>query len=485
MSVHNVPTPLDGAPTPTLEAEVPSSDLLQQLTKSMHSAIASAMSAVNANISRSVSLALATPRQEETTVISVPPSVPHASAQVPSLLRPGKSSRKRRHCLDILTRPVALSTEGDGDSHSKTSVPPEEKHVAVIRPPAHGDYINSRASHVSKRVKPNSFVELSEDDSDMTSDHQGTDWSEDDESLEEEAGPSSAPAPQAEPSGTPVDSLGVPFFNPDDITHPRSGEWTPSPQVSKYIETWLRRSLDRANRSKLRAECPRPSIGNSVAKTPDLDPILVRYLLKSGKNPKKGIDKSFKGVQDKLLDILGPLTKILDMSEQAVASDAPVNAEILRGWALRAICLLGNANTAMSAERRRSILMRLDPQLTHLASDEPGPSAEGLLFGESFIKNINKFVGLFSSLDKAQSSLKKSSQGKVFNKAGRGRGRPSSRGSYYRPYHRGTVHFTPDRQHYTPAPPMQPATPFFPTRGRPWRTRGSTRGFPRTRGTGY
>ncbi|XP_056384124.1 uncharacterized protein LOC130277475 [Hyla sarda] len=443
------------------------------------------MSAVNANISRSVSLALAQPRQEESAMAADPLSTSHAPSQAPSLLRPGKSGRKRRHCTDILIHPAGLPADVDGVKH-KTSVPPEDNNASRARPPAHGDYVSGRASRSSKRVKPNSFVDESEDESDVMSEHLDTDVSEEDKDFDEEAGPSSAPVSKTEPpSGGPVDSLGVPFFSPDDITHPRSGEWTPSPQVSNYIETWLRKSMDRANRSKLRAECPRPSIGNNVAMMPELDPILVKYLLKLGKNPRKGIDKSFKGVQDKLLDVLGPLTKILDLSEQAVASGAPVNAEVLRGWALRAVCMLGNANTAMLAECRRSILMRLDPQLTHLASDEPGPSADGLLFGESFIKNINIFVGLFSSLDKAQSSLKKSSHGKVFNKAGRGRGRPSSRGSYYRPYNRGTVHFVPDRQQYAPAPPTQPVTPFFPTRARPWRARGSARGYPRSRGAGY
>ncbi|XP_056429491.1 uncharacterized protein LOC130368972 [Hyla sarda] len=187
-------------------------------------------------------------------------------------------------------------------------------------------------------------------------------------------------------------------------------------------------------------------------------------------------------VQDKLLDILGPLTKILNLAEHAVATGGSVDAGVLRNWALRATCLLGNANSAMSAERRRSIVMRRDPQLTHLATEELGPSAEGLLFGDSLIKNINKFVGLFSSLDKAQSSLKKST--KVFGRAGRGKGQPSGRGAFVRPYVRPTVQYVQDRHQPQSVPASVVSNPFYPTRGRPWRARGSSRGFSRGRGTG-
>ncbi|KAJ1093717.1 hypothetical protein NDU88_006809 [Pleurodeles waltl] len=52
-------------------------------------------------------------------------------------------------------------------------------------------------------------------------------------------------------------------------------------------------------------EAPTPK----VTKTPELDPTLVTFLKKSAKDPKKGIDRAWRGCQDKLLDISGPLTK--------------------------------------------------------------------------------------------------------------------------------------------------------------------------------
>ncbi|XP_040204919.1 uncharacterized protein LOC120936540 [Rana temporaria] len=314
---------------------------------------------------------------------------------------------------------------------------------------------------------------------------EGSDESEPD-SYEDDAGETAltTAANPATQGDILLDSLGEPFFDPNAISHPRSGEWTPLPEVNQYIELWARKSLDRVSRNKLRAECPRPLIPNKVVATPEIDPILTKYLMKSGKFQRKGVERSFRSIQDRVLDMMGPLTKILNLSEQAAASGQPVDLQQLRGWAQRAICLAGTANTACSIERRRSILMRLDPQLAHLAESEPGPSADGMLFGDSLLKDVNKFVGLFTSLDKAQNSLRKAGTPKVFNRAGRNRGRSAGRAPSYRPQNRAPVQYQyPQAQSYA-APVAQPA-PFFPPRGRPWRGRGG-RGYPRSRPpTGY
>ncbi|KAJ1128513.1 hypothetical protein NDU88_006891 [Pleurodeles waltl] len=88
-------------------------------------------------------------------------------------------------------------------------------------------------------------------------------------------------------------------------------------------------------------------------------------------------------------------------------SDTPLDPEVVLQWAQRAICLLGNANCAISTERRRSYLIRLDPKLAELANNEAGSSANGMLFGDKFISNLSKYVATFTALDKAQSNIKK------------------------------------------------------------------------------
>ncbi|KAM4723098.1 uncharacterized protein WCC33_009318 [Rhinophrynus dorsalis] len=268
--------------------------------------------------------------------------------------------------------------------------------------------------------------------------------------------------------------MGKPLFDPEGIKHPRSAEWTTLPHISQYLENWVRKPMNRATRNKLRAECPRPVIANKVCETPELDTRMVQFITKSGKDPRKGLDRALKSCQDKLLDTLGPLTKIFEISEKALQTNTPIDINFLRGWIQRAICMIGNTNSAIASERRRAILLRIDPKLADMANSEPGPSANGLLFGDSFIKEIGKFVSTFTALDKAQTSLKKVFSPKVFTRAGRGRGRSLGRTQYAQQKFQ-----TPPQYLHRGQFPQDTGTqnPFFPSRGRAWRSRSYRRSF--------
>ncbi|XP_069094160.1 uncharacterized protein [Pleurodeles waltl] len=217
------------------------------------------------------------------------------------------------------------------------------------------------------------------------------------------------------------------MFHPEELYHPRSSEWHPDKRVADYVASKIRQPLEKEVRARLRAECPRPTLPDRVAATPDLDPKLCTFFGKYVKDPKKGIDRSWRGCQDKLLDVLGPLTQIIQLAEWAKRSNSPLPTDIMAGWAQRAVCLLGNANCALCAERRRSLLIKIDPKLGELSNSEAGAVAQGNLFGDPFLKELSKFVATFSALDKAQSSIKKIFPGKVFGGAGRGRGCSSGR----------------------------------------------------------
>lgn len=197
-------------------------------------------------------------------------------------------------------------------------------------------------------------------------------------------------------------------FEPADIIHANSTAWLPSQEVADYVQSHLRRPYDKDVRARLRSECPRPDLTAKVADTSEVDPTMLTYLRKYSRDPKKGIDQAWRSCQDKLLDLSGPLTKILEMGYRAKESKASIDPDELICWAQRAICQLGNANCAISNERRCSILLKLDPKLAELATSEAGPMAQGLLFGQPFLKELTKFVSAFSGLDKAQESLKKS-----------------------------------------------------------------------------
>ncbi|KAM4706231.1 uncharacterized protein WCC33_010951 [Rhinophrynus dorsalis] len=179
-------------------------------------------------------------------------------------------------------------------------------------------------------------------------------------------------------------------------------------------------------------------------------------MTRSGRDPRKGIEKGLKASQDKLLDILGPLAKILVFADQALEHGDSLDANAIREWAQRSICLLGNANAAISAERRKAALLRIDPKLAELGSKELGPSANGLLFGDQFIAELKRHVNLFTTLNKAQSSMRQvfrptSTRG-VFGRAGRQRGRATSR------FWTSGPRFTPSSPGFFPSTPYRATT---------------------------
>ncbi|XP_078518429.1 uncharacterized protein LOC144783208 [Lissotriton helveticus] len=225
------------------------------------------------------------------------------------------------------------------------------------------------------------------------------------------------------------ESVSSDMFDPEYIFCPRSVDWVPDKKVADYVALKIRQPLNQEVRSCLRSECPRPSLPNRVTATPEINPKLCTFFAKYMKDPKKGIDRSWRACQDKLLDVVGPLTKIIELAERSRESGQPLPTDDIAGWAQRAMCLLGNANCALSAELRRSLLLKIDPKLGELSSSEAGPVAQGSLFGDPFVKELGKFVATFSAMGKAQASMKKIFPKKVFGGAGRGRGRSSGRQS--------------------------------------------------------
>ncbi|XP_069486881.1 uncharacterized protein [Ambystoma mexicanum] len=280
------------------------------------------------------------------------------------------------------------------------------------------------------------------------------------------------------PQGGPLlDGSGVPFFDPALIQHPRSAEWQPSEEVSSFLQFWIRRPMAKEDRNKLRAECPRPLLADKVALAPEIDQSMAAFLSQKGKDPKKGVDKAWRSCQDRLLDILGPVTQIFEMAEEAASSNTPIDVDALRGWIQRTVCLLGNANASICRERRKSLLMRLDSKLADMSEREGGPAAQGNLFGDSFLKDLSAYVHTFTALDKAQVNIKKVFAPKVFNKAGRGRARSSGRFSQgsSRPRQfapRGAYHTSSARGAHNQ---------FYPQQNSSWRGRAG-RGAGRSRG---
>ncbi|KAM4747505.1 uncharacterized protein WCC33_005072 [Rhinophrynus dorsalis] len=379
----------------------------------------------------------------------------------------GKCLRKRRHISD--TDPKGLGT-GDIAIYN----PDESLHVSGIEQCGSGPHTGSSPPEDTngrkrnlRRSKPNSYRSDSGDSSDddwapSYADDRDSDGSPPVKVRSQPAVESTSLSVSATP--TLVDAEGAPLFDPEGLKHPRSSEWKPRPHIAQFLEAWVRKSITKSIRSKLRAECPRPVVANQVCDTPEVDSKMVQFLSKSGKDPRKGLDQALKSCQDKLLDSLGPLTKIFELSEEALATKSPVDIHVLRGWVQRAICIVGNANCALASERRRALLLRIDPKLADLATTEPGPAAKGLLLGESFIKDLGKFVSSFTALDKAQTSMRKVFRSRVFDKAGRGRGRSPGRVRRRQQQFQGPS-YPSSYPTFRGQPPQEPRvqSPFFPS----------------------
>lgn len=55
--------------------------------------------------------------------------------------------------------------------------------------------------------------------------------------------------------------------------------------------------------------------------------------------------------------------------------------------------------------RPPAILFEVDLKLVILALEEAGKETDGFLFGESFVKNMDRYVGKFMAIEKAQNSM--------------------------------------------------------------------------------
>ncbi|CAH2276052.1 Hypothetical predicted protein [Pelobates cultripes] len=134
------------------------------------------------------------------------------------------------------------------------------------------------------------------------------------------------------------DPQGYPLFDPDDLRHPRSAEWDPPEHIASYLALRMCTPLSKEGCSKLRAECPRPSVPDAVCKTPEVDPQITQFLAKTVWKPRKELEFSLHNCQDKILDTLGPAAKLYELLEAAKAGGIPLNFDEAIGWVQRLIC---------------------------------------------------------------------------------------------------------------------------------------------------
>ncbi|KAJ1196049.1 hypothetical protein NDU88_005309 [Pleurodeles waltl] len=141
--------------------------------------------------------------------------------------------------------------------------------------------------------------------------------------------PSAPPQEETKAGATPQTDTDM--LDPDDLTHLHVVEWAPDPKVASFVTGHLRKPQDKGVHNHLKAECPCPSLEGRVALTPEIDVEMANFLGKFRKDPKKGMDRSWGTCQDKLLDVVGPEVKILDMAEDAKSFGSLISPEALLG----------------------------------------------------------------------------------------------------------------------------------------------------------
>lgn len=123
---------------------------------------------------------------------------------------------------------------------------------------------------------------------------EGEGVSEDDFSSDEDKDSGRPWRPESHSSQSPVgDGVHSDMFEPTQIYHPRSAEWTPDAKVAEYVVGKIHQPLEREVRNRMRGECPRPSLKGKVAHTPEIDEKLCTFFSKYMRDPKKGIDRSW------------------------------------------------------------------------------------------------------------------------------------------------------------------------------------------------
>ena len=121
----------------------------------------------------------------------------------------------------------------------------------------------------------------------------------------------------------------------------------------KYFSQWLG---DPAVKDAILDSNPRPKMGPQALK---LDNDILDLLPHGAQAPTKQTDFSLKRIQNKILDIMGPLGKLWATLEQAQESDdMECDLEALLTLVQQAVLMTGQTNVLVNHNRRLIVLSR-------------------------------------------------------------------------------------------------------------------------------
>ena len=249
--------------------------------------------------------------------------------------------------------------------------------------PSHGyNYSDQEPgpSHRQTVVDESDNGELSDSDmSDQTSETESDDDSKSDSDTDID-------------SKSRVDEFSSSRFNPLASLNKR--KWTlEGDQVSfcnKYFGQYVGESVIKKTILK-KLPCP----NHDALKVPKLDADICDLLPTQAKNPTRAVDGSFRRVQGRLLDTMGPLGKLWVKMEEIARHKKPCDMDKLMTLVEQAIIVLGQTNVLITHNRRLNVLSRFLKDTKSageiIRQNEANlNSSKGDLFGPCFYKALHR-----------------------------------------------------------------------------------------------
>ena len=162
------------------------------------------------------------------------------------------------------------------------------------------------------------------------------------------------------------------------------GTWDPPMQMSAFLEKHFNRELDDKSREAILENYPKPNCSALVA--PRIDEEAATQMKRNFKNVYFGAEKALYKIQDRMLEVAGPLACLWS---DMVNPDAKVDKEEIALVVQRALVLLGGTSHAISVERRKIAWARINPKLKSLATEDY-KDREDRLFGPGFLEKATK-----------------------------------------------------------------------------------------------
>jgi len=172
-------------------------------------------------------------------------------------------------------------------------------------------------------------------------------------------------------------------YDPEGLLSPNS-RWEPSEELDALLKVMLK-PLQRFERRAIIKGFPRPASDGTF--TPSLDNYLTSMI--SGA---KISDNSLRDIQDKILDVLGPLCSLhqnITLMHESLEDDAitldKATVATMFGCVKKAIVLVADTSAQISSKRREhaQVFTKLNPVLASLGK-EAFPYSGKQLFGDGF-----------------------------------------------------------------------------------------------------